>query len=166
MMAKKAIELFKEFNHPTDKAEELLKRLMRQPITVTHAMQVAGLKYMALGELEKSDIELMEKLGENGMSTFMSYYILTAYARYFGIERAVDIMKKYYGGMLSVGATTFWEDFHLEWLDGAGRIDEIAPEGAKDIHGDFGDYCYKGFRHSLCHAWSTGILAFMEENGI
>jgi hypothetical protein len=75
-------------------------------------------------------------------------------------------MKKYYRGMLSVGATTFWEDFHLEWLDGAGRIDEPTPDGFKDIHGDYGDYCYKGFRHSLCHAWSTGILAFMQKNNL
>ena len=21
----------------------------------------------------------------------------------------------------------------------------------KDIHGDYGEFCYKGFRHSLCH---------------
>ncbi len=166
MMAKKAIGFFKAFDRPVHKAEMLLERLLKKPVNVTHAMQVAGLKYMALGELEKSDIDLMESLGENGMSTFMSYYILTAYAKYFGVDRAVDIMKKYYGGMLSVGATTFWEDFHLEWLEGAGRIDEPTPEGKKDIHGDYGDYCYKGYRHSLCHAWATGILAFMEENQV
>ena len=166
MMAKKAINLFKAFDRPCDKAEVLLERLMKQPIVVTHAMQVAGLKYMALGELDAEDVALMERLGENGLSTFMSYYILEAYARYFGVERAVEIMKRYYGGMLSVGATTFWEDFHLEWLEGAGRIDRPTPESKKDIHGDYGDYCYKGYRHSLCHAWSTGILAFMEKNGI
>lgn len=166
IMAKKAIGFFKAFDKPVDKAEELLARLLKQPITVTHAMQVAGLKYMALGRLDESDIKLMEEQGEKGLSTFMSYYILKAYAHYFGTDRAVEVMKRYYGGMLSVGATTFWEDFHLEWLEGSGRIDEITAEGVKDIHGDFGDYCYKGFRHSLCHAWSTGILAFMEESGI
>lgn len=166
IMAKKAILFFKEFGRPTDKAEELLNRLLKQPITVTHAMQVVGLKYMALGKLEESDVRLMEEQGEKGLSTFMSYYILTAYAKYFGVDRAVEVMKKYYGGMLSVGATTFWEDFHLEWLEGSGRIDKLTPDGTKDIHGDFGDYCYKGFRHSLCHAWSTGILAFMKENRI
>lgn len=166
MMAKKAIKLFSALDRPTDKAEKLLERLLKKPIKVTHAMQVAGLKYMALGKLDDEDIELMERLGESGLSTFMSYYILEAYAHYFGVERAVEVMKHYYGGMLSVGATTFWEDFHLEWLEGAGRIDELTPDGIKDIHGDYGDYCYKGYRHSLCHAWSTGILAFMEENGI
>ncbi len=166
IMAKKAIAFFKAFNQPTHKAELLLERLLKQPIKVTHAMQVAGLKYMALGELEQSDVDLMERLGEKGMSTFMSYYILKAYAHYFGTDRAVEVMKKYYSGMLSVGSTTFWEDFHTDWLEGAGRIDEFTPFGKKDIHGDYGDYCYKGYRHSLCHAWSTGILAFMEENNL
>ncbi len=28
--------------------------------------------------------------------------------------------------------------------------------GKKDIHGDYGEFCYKGFRHSLCHGWSAG----------
>ena len=77
---------------------------------------------------------------------------------------AIKLMKEYYSGMLSCGATTFWEDFDLEWLDGSGRIDELPKEGQKDIHGDFGKYCYKGFRHSLCHAWSSGVIKFIAEN--
>ena len=36
--------------------------------------------------------------------------------------------------MLDVGATTFWEDFNMEWLPDAGRIDELVPAGKKDIH--------------------------------
>ncbi|MFQ9800204.1 MAG: hypothetical protein ACLR23_16090 [Clostridia bacterium] len=30
--------------------------------------------------------------------------------------------------MLSLGATTFWEDFDLRWLENAARIDELTPE--------------------------------------
>jgi H/ACA ribonucleoprotein complex subunit 4 len=29
-----------------------------------------------------------------------------------------------------------------------------------DIHGDFGDHCYRGFRHSLCHGWASGPTAW------
>ena len=36
--------------------------------------------------------------------------------------------------------------------------------GKKDVHGDFGAYCYKGFRHSLCHGWSSGPAAFCIEH--
>ena len=93
----------------------------------------------------------------------MSYFILKALAESSGIDKAVEIMKDYYGGMLSRGATSFWEDFNVEWLDGSGRIDEITPSGLKDLHGDHGAYCYKGFRHSLCHGWSCGPVQFLTE---
>ena len=78
-------------------------------------------------------------------------------------ESALAMMKEYYGGMLSVGATTFWEDFDLEWLEGSGRLDEMPKEGVKDIHGDFGKFCYGSFRHSFCHGWSAGVVTFIEE---
>lgn len=74
------------------------------------------------------------------------------------------IIKEYFGAMLSRGSTTFWEDFDMEWLDGSGCIDEIPAEGVKDIHGDFGAYCYKNFRHSLCHGWASGVLSFVVEH--
>ena len=37
--------------------------------------------------------------------------------------------------MLDRGATTFWEDFDLEWLDGSGRIDELPKEGQNIVVG-------------------------------
>ena len=75
----------------------------------------------------------------------------------------IPMIKEYYGAMLSRGATTFWEDFALGWLEGSGRIDEFLQEGQKDIHGDYGAFCYQQFRHSLCHGWSAGVLAFLYE---
>nr|WP_198664882.1 alpha-L-rhamnosidase C-terminal domain-containing protein [Lewinella sp. IMCC34191] len=32
-----------------------------------------------------------------------------------------------------------------------------------DIHGDFGDYCYASYRHSLCHGWSSGVTAWLSQ---
>ena len=93
----------------------------------------------------------------------MAYYILKADAAAGG-RNMLSIIKEYYGGMLSRGATTFWEDFDVEWLTGSGRIDEFTPKGKKDLHGDFGQFCYKGFRHSLCHGWSCGPLSFLFED--
>ena len=80
---------------------------------------------------------------------------------------ALDDLRQYYGAMLKLGATTFWEDFNLEWIDEAGGWDGIAPindfvpEGKRDIHGDYGAYCYTGLRHSLCHGWSSGPVTFL-----
>ena len=65
--------------------------------------------------------------------------------------------------MISRGATTFWEDFHMSWLEGSGRIDEFPTPGQKDIHGDYGAFCYIGLRHSFCHGWASGVLAFLYE---
>ena len=92
----------------------------------------------------------------------MSYFILKALI-VSGSDRTVDYIKEYYGGMLSRGATAFWEDFDISWLDGSGRIDEIPAPDKKDLHADYGQFCYKGLRHSLCHGWSSGVLPFFIE---
>jgi len=96
------------------------------------------------------------------MSTFMSYYILKAVAS-FDKPRAIEMMKEYYGTMLDKGATTFWEDFDVEWAKNSCRIDEYPTDAQKDIHGDFGAFCYVGYRHSLCHGWSAGVIQFIAE---
>lgn len=109
------------------------------------------------------EAEFLEKDGAAGFSTFMAYYILKADAMAGG-KKVLSLIAEYFGGMLSRGATSFWEDFDIAWLEGSGRIDAFPEKGQKDIHGDFGAFCYKGFRHSLCHGWSSGVLAFMIEH--
>ena len=79
-------------------------------------------------------------------------------------ERAIDTVRDYWGGMLDMGATSFWEDFDLAWTNNAFRIDEMPVAGRKDIHGDYGAYCYVGFRHSLCHGWSSGPAPWLIEH--
>ena len=63
--------------------------------------------------------------------------------------------------MLNFGATTFWEDFDFEWTLNSFGIDTLPVDGKKDIHADFGKFCYKGLRHSLCHGWSAGPAAIL-----
>ncbi len=100
--------------------------------------------------------------GAKGMSTFMSYYILKVMSSH-SMTDALRVLRDYYGGMLSMGATTFWEDFNIDWLQNAAPIDAPVPAGKDDLHGDFGAFCYKGFRHSLCHGWSSGPVPFLAE---
>ena len=140
------------------------QRRMKQPICARGNKKVLALKHFAVGLSAQEQAELVRG-GAQGMSTFMSYYIMKAVAA-FDKPAAVQMMKDYYGAMLDKGATTFWEDFDLDWVPGSGRIDAFPREGEKDIHGDYGGYCYRGFRHSLCHGWSAGILAFMMEEGL
>ncbi|MBB5439683.1 hypothetical protein HDC92_003379 [Pedobacter sp. AK017] len=94
--------------------------------------------------------------GAKNFSTFYGYYMLEAKAKAGDYQGAIDNIREFWGAMLKLGATTFWEDFNLNWVPGASRIDEIVPEGKKDIHGDYGAYCYVGHRHSLSHGWASG----------
>lgn len=101
--------------------------------------------------------------GPKDVSTFYGFYVLRALAKSGDVETALDFIRTYWGAMLDLGATTFWEDFNLDWTPDAARIDELVPAGKKDIHGDFGAYCYLGFRHSLCHGWASGPTAFLSQ---
>lgn len=102
--------------------------------------------------------------GAKDFSTFYGYYMLEAQALAGQYQQAIDVIRQFWGGMLDMGATTFWEDFNLDWLQDAARLDEITPPGKKDIHGAFGAYCYPGYRHSFCHGWSSGPTAWMTEH--
>lgn len=122
---------------------------------------------MALANLKEATLlndQVMAVGGPARMSTFYGYYVLQARALAGDIQGCLDCIRDYWGAMLDLGATSFWEDFDLAWTDNAARIDELVPEGKKDIHGDFGNYCYKGFRHSLCHGWASGPTAWLSEH--
>ena len=143
-----------------DAAAKLLKHV---PDHQGSKQAAALLSLAGIADPVKMSNEVIKKDGGKNFSTFFGYYMLRALGESGDVAPAIDIIKEYWGAMLSRGATTFWEDFNLDWLEGSGRIDEITPEGLKDIHGDHGAYCYIGFRHSLCHGWASGPAAFMSE---
>jgi len=99
-----------------------------------------------------------------GLSTFYGLYILQARAMAGDIQGCLELIRHYWGGMLQMGATTFWEHFELDWMSGATPIDTLPELGKADIHGDFGDHCYRGHRHSLCHGWAAGPTAWLSEH--
>ena len=100
--------------------------------------------------------EVLGRNGVRGMSTFYGYYMLEAMSLAEERQFAMDAVRDYWGAMLDVGATSFWEDFSVGWTNNCFRIDELPVAGKKDVHGDYGEFCYPGFRHSLCHGWSCG----------
>lgn len=124
--------------------------------------RIAALNILS-GRNSNYDTELLSGNSAADMSCFMGYYVLLAKAKMGDFSDAIDIIKSYWGGMLNMGATAFWEDFDIEWMNNSAGIDEIVPPGKRDIHGDFGRYCYEGFRHSLCHGWASGPTAFMSK---
>ena len=126
-----------------------------------------GAALLALSGIESAENmnkEVIAKGGVKNFSTFYGYYMLQAMAEANDYQTAIDNIKTYWGAMLDMGATTFWEDFNIEWLENAAPIDELVPEGKIDIHGNYGDYCYVGLRHSLCHGWASGPTAWLSEH--
>lgn len=102
--------------------------------------------------------------GAKRFSTFYGYYMLQAMAKAENYQGALEIIRQYWGGMLKLGATTFWEDFNIEWMENAGRIDELPSDHTIDVHASYGDHCYVGFRHSFCHGWAAGPTAWLSEH--
>lgn len=122
---------------------------------------------MALSGLMKpkdANKNVLSVNGAHGFSTFYGYYMLSAMAKAGNHQGALDVIRSYWGGMLDLGATSFWEDFDMKWLHNAGRIDELPSEGKIDVHQSYGGYCYKGFRHSFCHGWAAGPTPWLSEH--
>ena len=139
----------------------------KQFITSTELVSFGAKQVTAIAALAswtdpvESGKEVLQN-GAAGWSTFMSYYLLKC-GSYYNMADTLEAMKQYYGAMLRLGATTFWEDFDINWSADSFPINEIPDNIHKDVHGDFGKFCYSGLRHSLCHGWSSGPVAFLAE---
>ena len=98
--------------------------------------------------------------GVKGLSSYLLFYTLKELSK-TDPECALSLLKDYECRQLDRGATTFFEDYDVSWEQNAGDILSLSKN--EDIHGDRGDYCYKGFRHSLCHGWASGAVPFLAE---
>lgn len=140
---------------------ELLKKHAPAPGS---CKQAAALQALAgILDYNKVNNEVLAVDPLHNISTFLGYYVLKARGEAGDIDGTIELMDKFWGKMIELGATTFFEDFNLDWTDGAYRIDEFVPDDGNDIHGDHGAFCYLGFRHSLCHGWASGPAAFIQE---
>ena len=147
------------------RCQDAVARLRKHVPDCGKSKQAAALMALAgLGDAVALNRDVMAVDGAKRMSTFYGYYVLQARAKAGDYQGCLDCIRNYWGAMLDLGATTFWEDFDLDWTVNAARIDELVPAGKKDIHGDFGNHCYKGFRHSLCHGWASGPTPWLSEH--
>ncbi len=162
-----AEELFMLMDDETFAAEcaEAANKLRSYVLDHNNSKQAAALMALAgLMEAEDANREVLAVDGSARFSTFYGYYMLEAMAAAGNYQGAMDVISEYWGAMLDLGATTFWEDFDMEWTKNAGRIDEIVPEGKVDVHAAYGNYCYKQLRHSLCHGWAAGPTAWLSHH--
>jgi alpha-L-rhamnosidase len=147
------------------KYAKIAERLKKHKPKDNTTKQAAALMVLAdLLDAEKVNNQVLTKDGVQRMSTFYGYYILEAMAKAKDYDGGLRVIRDYWGGMLDLGATTFWEDFDVLDVANSGRIDEIIPSSNFDIHGDFGEYCYVGYRHSLCHGWASGPTSWLSQH--
>ncbi len=164
MCADRAAELESLCGIGAGASRRIRRKLDKCDAEVIDKKQIAALKHLSRTPLSEKEKRLLTEGGAKGFSTFMSYFLLTALKENADMRAALSALKGYYGGMLKMGATTFWEDFDVDWMENSCPIDRLCKEGERDIHGDFGRYCYVGYRHSLCHGWSAGVLPFLIES--
>ena len=137
--------------------ETAAQRLLRRHVPDPAGRKAPAALLTITGLADRRDV--LEQDPFRGVSTFFGYYVLQAKRT----VPALELLRKYWGAMLDFGATSFWEDFDLDWTENAFGIDSLPVPGKKDIHADFGNYCYKGLRHSLSHGWSSGPAPFLSE---
>ena len=140
------------------------ERLRHNRLPYAGNKQMAALVSLAgLADPETVEKEVLSQNPCAGLSAFLGYYVLHARAKAGNMPGALEVIRKYWGGMLDMGATTFWEEFDLEWTKNAAPIDQLVPPGKDDIHGDFGRGCFTRFRRSLCHGWASGPTPFLSQ---
>ena len=138
-----------------------LSEMETDPVGNSQAAALLSLSW-SLSIDEASTIILQN--GSEKFTSFMGYYLLEALARSGHYAEAMQLISAYWGRMIDLGATTFWEDFNYNDAMKAARIDEIVPEGKFDIHADGGAWCYVGLRHSFCHGWASGPTAWLSRH--
>lgn len=84
------------------------------------------------------------------ISPYFNAYLLDAFAELGHRREAVEWMRRYWGGMLAEGATSFWEAYDLRW-----------PKN--DPHASLQADGTTGYFVSLAHGWSSGPAAWMME---
>lgn len=159
---KSAQNIYKRFGRDAKKADIIAKNLNEYDYKPSKFKQITALGVLA-GKISAAEAKpLLKQGGVGGMTTFMSFAIIEALRIVGEGEFALSVIKDYFGAMLELGATTFWEDFDIDWLnDNPLPLDAMPEKGRKNIHADYGKFCYLGLRHSLCHGWSCGFIDFL-----
>lgn len=115
------------FDAEIAKIQEVVTRLEKKKYTVRKYKQIAALGALVGEDVEKN-VALMLNGGAKGLTTFLNYFIFTALTNNGRQAEVIEMIRAYYGKMLELGATSFWEDFDIEWAENAFGIDKLPVE--------------------------------------
>lgn len=153
-----AVYLYNVLGLDSEPIKALSQKVREVPLTKKAMKGQIGTVYEGYG---RGNLDALVKDGGHGFSTFSTYLCLKALSDGGRVEDALRCLIEYYGGMLDHGATTFFEDYDLDW-EGLG-VDQMPEEGKRYLASDYGDHCYLGYRLSLCHGWASGPAPFLLE---
>jgi hypothetical protein len=88
---------------------------------------------------------------------YYNYYVISALGDLGRTRQAMNFVRRYWGGMIREGATTFWEVYQLTWPQASpykhppGISSGGLPAGVPS------------YTNSLCHGWSSGVTSWLTE---
>ncbi|WP_188757643.1 alpha-L-rhamnosidase-related protein [Edaphobacter acidisoli] len=85
------------------------------------------------------------------ITPYSNAWVLDAMSATGHPQEALDWMRKYWGGMLAEGATSFWENYDLRWPKAEFHL-SLQADGTS------------GYFVSLSHGWSSAPAAWLAEN--
>lgn len=86
---------------------------------------------------------------------YFSYYVLEALSGAGEDDRALEAIRRVWGGMVRLGATSTWEYFRPEWVKTLKPLQQPP---------DVTDPRVASFFVSQCHPWSSGATAWLTEH--
>jgi len=84
------------------------------------------------------------------ITPYYNFYVISAMAQSGHRTEALDWIRKYWGGMVAEGASSFWEAYDLSW-----------PKD--NFHRSLQADNTEGYYVSLAHGWSSGPTAWLSE---
>jgi alpha-L-rhamnosidase len=162
-----AADLYGILHDPSRESQAMSMATSLRSYVPAHGNSKQAASLMALVGLidaQRANQEVVAVGGVKDFSTFYGYYMLEAKAKAGDYQGALDNIREYWGAMIDLGATTFWEDFNIEWMENAARIDDFVPDGKVDVHASYGGYSYEKLRHNLSHGWASGPTAWMSRH--
>ena len=83
------------------------------------------------------------------ITPYYNFYVVSAMAKMGHRRAALGWIRRYWGGMVEEGATSFWEAYNPTWFKGFMYQSSLQADGVS------------GFKVSLAHGWSSGVTPWL-----
>ncbi len=154
-----------DFLAVADRLELYVKRLRKQKFWTINK-QAAAMQLLSGQKNPEDALSALANDTVHNISPFYAYFVLLALSKCAQTKPALDTLKKYWGAMLDLGASSFFEGFEFSETEGTLpplKLDTPPAEGFKNIYSDGKAHPCGGYARSLCHLSSAGALAWIAE---